>query len=241
MVGTAAVKHIGVVRNAMAVLELLARQSPLGVSELARLLSMDKSGVQRILLTLAEGGWIQRSAAAPTRWEPAALPRLLFADHALNWLRAKAEPVLMRLRDETQETAMLAVLDGTELLAVASVESPLALRVALPYQPFAIPLLASSAGRAVLSRLPAAQRVHLVGGAVPAVEAGAVMSAAERGWSTSSDETFPDTHSVAAPLLARDGTAYGALMVAAPALRLGNEKLPAIGERLRLAARELVA
>jgi IclR family acetate operon transcriptional repressor len=237
----AAVKHISVVRNAMAVMELLCRQHPLGVTELSRLLDLDKSGVQRILMTLHEGGWIQRSVASQTRWEPAASVRLLFADHALDWLRARADQVLTKLRDETGETAMLAVLEGTRLLAVASVDSPQPIRMALPYTPFSIPLLASSAGRAVLSCLPAAQQAQLVGGAIPDEEERAIQAARRREWSTSSDETFPDTHSVAAPLRGADGSPYGALMVAAPAFRLGSAQLPAIGERLRAAARELLA
>jgi IclR family acetate operon transcriptional repressor len=234
-----AVKHIGVVQNAMAVMELLCRQHPLGVSELARLLDLDKSGVQRILMTLSEGGWIQRTAAASTRWEPAATPRLLFANHALDWLRARADPVLAKLSDQTGETSMLAVLEATRVLVIASVDGPQAIRMALPYKPFAIPILASSAGRAILSGLPPAQRVQLAGGSLPDDERRAIEAAGVRGWSTSSDETFPDTHSVAAPLRGAGAAAYGALMVAAPAFRLNNEQLPAIGELLRAAVREL--
>ncbi len=235
----AAVKQIRVVRHALSVLELLARSQPLGVSELARALDLDKSGVQRLLVTLGEAGWIRRSSTTPVRWETASLPRALFADHAREWLLARADPVLDQLRDDTGETAMLAVLSGTELLAIASRESPQPIRMALPYLPFAIPILGSSAGRAVLSRLTPEERSRLLPGPLPAAELDALSAARDRGWSTSSDETFPDTHSVAAPLLASSGRVFGALMVAAPAFRLEDAQLSAAGQRVREACSTL--
>ena len=53
------------------VFEAVAEHQPVGVAALSRMLGIDKSAVQRALVTLAEQGWIQARDDPTTRWETA--------------------------------------------------------------------------------------------------------------------------------------------------------------------------
>ena len=52
------VKTLRTVDKALRVLDAVAEHQPIGVGALARLLTMDKSAVQRILVSLQRAGWI---------------------------------------------------------------------------------------------------------------------------------------------------------------------------------------
>ena len=104
-------------------LELLARQGkPVGVSELAVMMSSPKSGVHRLLQALVEMGYVKRSDAGAylisiKLWElgSAALPGLD--------LRRYADAVMEGLMQEAGESVHLSVLDHYEVVYVHKVES----------------------------------------------------------------------------------------------------------------------
>src|SRR5258705_6333402 len=62
------VKTLRNVLNTLRVLEEVASRQPIGVGELARVLGMPKSSVQRALVTLRTAGWIRPAAGEVTRW-----------------------------------------------------------------------------------------------------------------------------------------------------------------------------
>lgn len=66
-----------VVNTALRILEAVAAQQPVGVSELARSLDLPKTTVHRGLKALEKAGWIGVGNAEPTRW----VLRLLRRDH----------------------------------------------------------------------------------------------------------------------------------------------------------------
>src|SRR5258705_12836252 len=66
--GHRGVKALRNVLNTLRVLEEVASRQPIGVGELARVLDMPKSSVQRALVTLHTAGWIRPAAGEVTRW-----------------------------------------------------------------------------------------------------------------------------------------------------------------------------
>ena len=56
------------VLNTLRVLEEVASRQPIGVGQLARVLQMPKSSVQRALVALHTGGWIRPASGEVTRW-----------------------------------------------------------------------------------------------------------------------------------------------------------------------------
>jgi IclR family transcriptional regulator, KDG regulon repressor len=129
--GQMAVKSIRTVANALAVVEAVADRPGAGVTALARELGIDKMAVQRILVTLAEAGWIRNSDGEAGRWELApSLARLgrgVAAD-----LRAVARPHLERIAADTGETVLLWLVDHRRAVVVDAVDSEQPLRMTVP-------------------------------------------------------------------------------------------------------------
>lgn len=97
------------------VLEAVSQHQPIGVAALSRQLDLPTSTVQRILVTLAEAGWLRPTEGEMTRWTLTA-QALIVGRRAVGEIgirEAAAGPMTM-LRDLTQETIHLSVLDGTE-------------------------------------------------------------------------------------------------------------------------------
>lgn len=95
-----------------------------GVTELARQLSLGKSNVHRLLQTLVHHGYVRqeedtgRYALTLRLWELGAR-----VSQRLD-LRREALPYMELLARKTQETVHLSILDGTEVLYIAKIDSP---------------------------------------------------------------------------------------------------------------------
>lgn len=103
------------VLRSLRVLEAVSERQPIGVAALSRHLDLPTSTVQRILMTLAEAGWLRPTEDELTRWTLTA-KALVVGRRAVGEIgirEASAGPMTM-LRDETQETIHLSVLDGHE-------------------------------------------------------------------------------------------------------------------------------
>jgi IclR family pca regulon transcriptional regulator len=90
------------------------------LAELASATGLSRPAVRRILLTLQKLGYV---AAQGTRWT--LTPRVLtIGQHyaATHNFVETAQPHLLRLAEETQESASLAQLDGTDVVYVARVQ-----------------------------------------------------------------------------------------------------------------------
>ncbi|MGY1806199.1 IclR family transcriptional regulator [Blastococcus sp. SYSU D00669] len=148
------------------VLEAVATHGgPIGVAELARMLGLPKSTVQRILRTLHELGWVEPSSDPVTRWRLG--DRLLAISRTLprkRDIRQAALPHMPELSRQTQETVHLSVPDlrilGTVL--IERVDSPLPLRTFNAIGTSA-PLHANASGLAVLAALPDEEVERLLG------------------------------------------------------------------------------
>jgi IclR family acetate operon transcriptional repressor len=142
------------VRNALIILEELARNQPIGTSELARTIGMAKSSVFRILLTMEEAGWVRSNDGSNAGWT---LSHRVFsiglAAPATSNLREAAVKEMHALRDMYGETCYLSVPEGDGLVVVERVDGRNALRsyVELGAK---IALSTTASGRAFLSALP---------------------------------------------------------------------------------------
>ncbi|QGZ93682.1 IclR family transcriptional regulator [Terricaulis silvestris] len=92
---------------------------PMGVSEIARELSLPPSTVYRALITLEESEYIDRFQAS-SRYELGAMPRLLNRALLKRFaLQREAGPALRQLADESGETASVSVRLGWYSLRIA--------------------------------------------------------------------------------------------------------------------------
>ncbi|MCP1336017.1 helix-turn-helix domain-containing protein [Hyphomicrobiales bacterium FT118] len=150
----------------------------LSLSEIAQQTGLSTGGAQRITHTLTQLGYLRKDART-RRYRPS--PRML--EFTYQFMRASplyevAIPVVIGLRDETQETVNVSLLDQTD--AVVLIRMPSQRRIN-PSSVIGrrIPAWAVSTGRAILSRLSEE-------------EARAIIDAADLEVLTPRTETDPD-------------------------------------------------
>jgi len=118
-------RSVGSVERAVALLDALAAsETELGVNELARRIGVNASTASRLLATLQASGLVTRGAdSGPYRL---GLRLVTLADRVLAQqdLRALARPLLMRLTDDTGETATLSLPGDEAAITVDFVPSP---------------------------------------------------------------------------------------------------------------------
>ncbi|TDC86874.1 helix-turn-helix domain-containing protein [Actinomadura sp. 7K507] len=213
------VKQVQSVRNACVLLETIAAAQPIGVSELARATGFDKSAVHRIAVTLHEAGWIRPAGGPATRWELAPALLGLAREGGTASLVATVRPVMERLRDDTEETVLLGVMDGDRLTVAEVAESRRPVRLSMP--PGAeMPFLGSAAARAIAALLPAGE-VERLRAAHPGFDDDAALERVRsQGWSSNDEEVQEGARAVSAALAGADGRPLGALVVCGPADRM---------------------
>lgn len=236
------------VTKALQVLEAFSYEHPvLGVSELARQLGMGKSSVHRILSTLAEQGFVVKTA--DDRY------RLGLKLHALGQLvvntlelRTVAHGPLEKLRNDCGETVHVAVLEGSDAMYVHRIESQATLRTF------------SRVGRRVPAHTTSSGKVLLAFGEPSAIDAvlatglprvGPRSITTERGlrevlarirrdgYAVSVEENERGVASIGAPVFGHDGTCIAAVSMAGPTLRMTPEQLPRLVQRVRRCALEV--
>jgi IclR family acetate operon transcriptional repressor len=219
-----AVKEVRSVANACAVVDAIAAAQPVGVSELARLTGLDKSATQRILITLHSAGWLRPAAGASIRWElSSTFARLARASGTS--LAATMRPVMERLRDDTDETVLLAVLDGDRLVVEEAVESLQPVRMATTIGA-TLPIAGSASARVLAAHMRPEELAefrsrHLGFNA----DKRALAAVRRRGWASNEGETNRGVFAVAAAVLSDVGEPLGALVVSGPGSRMGPTRM----------------
>lgn len=142
------------VDRAVELLMLLGKsQRDMGVTELSKLLGVQKSTVHSVLQTLMFRGFVRQTENG--RYALGfSLIQLGEACGAQLDLRTVARPFMTELADETQEIALLAVLSGTELFILDKVEPQRAFLI-IPKFDFSITLHSTAIGKVLLANAPA--------------------------------------------------------------------------------------
>ena len=242
-----------VLERAFTVLDLFTAERPeWTTTEVARATLLPPATAHRLLAFLRERGYVARDERTKGfRLGSAALDMGERARVVLD-LRRVALPVLRRVARETDETALLTVLnDGRDhSLCLERVESsqPLRLSVEPARQ---LPLHAGASQKALLAfmrddeiervldrPLERLCRATLTDPEAVRAELGEVR---DRGWAISFEETNVGVWGVAMPILDGEGGPVAALGVAGPSARLERNELRDHVEQLRTSAAELAA
>ena len=200
-----------------------------GLTELAQLAGLDRSGVQRITHTLRVLGYLRQDPASKAFRLSGRMLEFGHTVLATNEVRERAQPHLEALNRRTGETVNLMELEGDEIVYVARFPSLHAVSVDL-HVGSRLPAFCTAAGRAILShvdpaqalaRLKAARRTAMTRSTVTDL-AGlrqALQVAREQGYALNNQEAFVGDISVAAPLLDRHRHPLGAVNIAVPSPR----------------------
>lgn len=233
-----AVKGSSTAARVLTVFEAVAVHEPVGVAALSRTLNMDKSAVQRALVTLFEQGWIQVREDPMTRWETTVrIQNIAHRSRAKSELRQSIQQTLDELAGETGETAIFNEPDGVHLVVSQVAESVHPLRM-VPRIGAVVPARDSATGRALLPYLGAERRDELLGGS-PDAEFQAILDECRaRGHSASGDVDAP-TMTIAAPVFEVDGRPIGVVAITGPAERMPPETRSALADQVSRAAKRL--
>lgn len=129
---------------------MAARHRPMGVTEIAKALDMNKATVHRILRTLADRGYVRQ--LEPSGAYALGLQLLALGNEVLDSLDIinAARPIMQELSDLSGETVFLYIYDRGTVTLVHSVESAQAVRASLKAGRN-VPIHATAAGKVFLA------------------------------------------------------------------------------------------
>ncbi|WP_435741900.1 IclR family transcriptional regulator [Nocardioides sp. SYSU DS0663] len=202
---------------------------PLGVTEIARTLSLSKAVVHRILQSLTSRSLVLALAENSTyALGPAAATLSMKAWSQLD-LRSLAAPILRKLRDDTRETTTLSVLVGHQRIYLDQFESPQEVKMVVDLGP-RLPLHSGASSRVILAHLPQAVIDHAVEQLLevdPDVDAEDYLrrlaEIRRSGYAVSLNERGTGAASIAAPFFDAAGNVLGSISSSGPVFRYGEE------------------
>ena len=222
-------------------IEILARGGGGGISALAEKTGYTKSNIHRLLQTLCRLGWVHQNDRADYRlslklWEIAQdwllrfdLPRL-------------AAPSLAQLAASTEETVHLAVLERSDVVFIATIETPKPVRIYAPIGSRA-PAYCTATGKAILAfasdaDLNAAQQ-NLGGSAARCLSID-LERTRKRGYAVNNAEWQEGVNGVAAPIfLGTSKTVVASVGVFGPATRLHQTTMRQMAPAIQNAAKAI--
>ena len=226
--------------TAIQILEAVAENQPIGLSELSRVLEVPKATVYRSLVTLEELRWLMQ---ADNLWS-LTIHAYAVASRGSSGTRIRDAAIgpLNTLQLATGETVHLAVPDGREMVVVERLDTAHALRafLALGSQ---LPMHASSTGLAYLSAVDDAAFDEYLAGDLEARTHATVLDRDElrrmrvqdraRGYSINEEGLSSGITSLGAPVLDVGGRVAAAISVSGPSSRMTSEHFEDYGARVR--------
>ena len=200
-----------------------------GVTEIAEEVGLHKSSVSRLLATLETEGWVEQDAT--TRRYRLGLGLIAIAGPLLANLNVRhiAFPYLQDLAEATQETAVLAVWEGSVAVTVEQIvsqrtikhTSPLGARYASTGSATVQIFLSHMAEHAVTALLDNGSIELQSGWTRPELHE-RLATVRQQGFATNLQETFDDEVGIAAPVYDHRQEVIAAVLIAAPAYRLND-------------------
>lgn len=235
--------------RALDMLDLLASQPGLTLSEIAGQMKQSPSTVHRVLHTLAARGVAESDPATQTWHIGPATFRLGSAFMRRSGIVERARPLLRGLMEHTFETANLGILNGDAVLFVAQAETQETIRAFFPPGTRS-PLHASGIGKALLAfGRPETLRMLLSEGELTRFTDKTLTTATAlqedmtriraRGFSFDDEEKTRGMRCIAAPVFDLTGEAVAGISVSGPTHRIGHEHVKTLGAAVAAAAQDL--
>jgi DNA-binding IclR family transcriptional regulator len=233
------VKQIQSASRVLAALEAIAHLQPIGLSALSRHMGIDKSALQRVILTLVNEKWLRAAPGKPVRWE--LTPRLIAVAHAgmYNYdLRKRARSTLEALRNRLGETVILVVPDDRTFVILDVLECDNILRMA-PRVGIEVKPRLTATGRAILPYLSPSRQADILGSPPDDTLLAEYAVTRKQGYAVSYGELMKEIANIAAPIFDLDGEPIGAVVAGGPTERFAVDQQERIGREIVEAARLL--
>lgn len=222
------------VDNALQLLQLIGERRILRVADAADELGVARSTAHRLLGALRQRGFVMQDKPNGPYRPGRALNEVGLAAIGRIDIRRVARPVLEELRESTQETASLLLLEGNEVRFIDCVESRRSVRVGSRIG-IVLPAHCTAGGKSILATLSAAELERRYPGRVlvqPTPESiggwGQLEAELERvrqtGYARNVGEGEVGISAVGAALRTLDGTPLAAIAVAVPTQRMATQQ-----------------
>ncbi|WP_448955569.1 IclR family transcriptional regulator [Labrys neptuniae] len=235
--------------KALSLLDTVSRlQEEAGLTDIARLCTLDKATARRFLVELAKHGFVEQDQVTRKYRIGSAPVRLARIRETRYPLLRIAVPHIKALAQASAETVHLSEFAGGSLATIHVEDSPRAHRVIVEIGD-PLPYHATASGLAYLAFRPAEEiEAALAAGLERFTEYTVTDTArlreqlretAKRGFSISRQGFEAGVVSVAAPIRAPGGLPIGCVAVAAPMARVQDTALPGLGIEAAAAARAI--
>ncbi|MFK2824803.1 IclR family transcriptional regulator [Bacillus sp. B190/17] len=238
------------VARALDVIELVSSSKQgLGVTEIAKRMDINKSSVFRILATLSQYGYIEQHKE--TGKYQLGYMFLAVSSKLLDSLdvRTEASPILKGLEKETNEVVHLVVYDQGEVVYIEKLDGSETLRMHSKVGKRA-PVHCTSVGKAILSHLPTDDVLDIIErkGLSPhtshtIVEKDDFLKELEKvkrkGYALDLEENEEGIRCIAAPVFDHTGSVAAAVSISGPTLRMTDERIEDLSERMIQAGRDI--
>jgi len=236
------------VDRAVSILEMLARQGPTRVTEVADELGIHKSTAFRLLSTLEARGLVEQEQGRGRYRLGFGIVRLAGGATARLEFHQYSRPVCLRLAEETGETVNMAIRDGRYAINIEQVMGSSAVTT-VNWVGQRTPLHATSSGKVFLAHLPEPELAGLLAGPLQQFTPGTVVDPARLaeqlhqvradGYAYTVEELEVGLNAVAAPIRAFDGTVVAAVSVSGPSYRMVPDRVGDLGELVTAAAKAI--
>lgn len=235
--------------RALVVLETLADNSGLTLSELAEELGQSAATMYRVLSTLAARGFVETDPQTQ-EWHigPTSF-RLGSAFLRRSSVVERARPVMRTLMEATGETANLGIEKDGRVMFISQVETHESIRAFFPPGTLS-QMHASGIGKALLSQFSERKLNQFIREQKLTVYTDKTLTDPEalradmaqaraNGFAVDDEEKNPGMRCVAAPIVNFYGEAVAGISVSGPSNRLTPDRIPEIARLVRSAAEEL--
>lgn len=230
-------------------LEILAKEKELGVTEISKEIKIHKSTAYRFLTTLKELGYVRQNPGNEKYSLSLRLFELGSEVVARLSIREEARPVMEELAEQTKETIHLATLDRGEVVYIDKIDSPQTIRMYSRIGRRA-PAYCTGIGKALLAwSSPETVEQLLAKGPLhqftkntivePVQLRAELQMIREKGYAIDNEEHEAGVCCVAAPIHGMDGKVTTALSVSIPSLRFQKKRLPYLQQLVIEAARKI--
>jgi DNA-binding IclR family transcriptional regulator len=241
---------VGVIGKVLRILELLD-QTPAGLplKDIAAKTGINKSTVHRFVSHLESEAYLYRDATGTYMLGPK-LVRLGSGVNFQATLANISRPTLEKLREVTDETVNLAVLDGANILYLDVLESFHTFRL-VSQVGMRRPLHCTSLGKAILANVDDERKQeHLLSSIEFTTDTARTLTSVARlkkdlaqtriqGFSLDDEEAQVGARCIGAAIYGPDCKVLGSISVSGPVSRVSKERLPFFSAEITKAAREI--
>lgn len=224
------------VDKAFRIIELMAQESrPMGVTEISKILKINKSTVHATLNTLLDKGYFEQDAEGGKYRLGIAFAQI--ANACLNTMdfRNKAKPIITRLSKQVNETVHMVVLRQGKVVYIEKQESVQSMRIHTEIGK-SQPCHCTGVGKAILAWMDPEERRQLIKEhGLPRftdktiTDEGVLYKHLEeirqKGYAIDDEENEKGLRCIAAPIRDYSGKVVAAISIAGPTTRISNDSL----------------